>query len=85
MAHKINCAPYNTGMLLIDYELWQTADLTRRCVDFFSSHENKIDNGDQTVLKRVCEGAIIELLASFNNHLGILAWCGLASSLVGPV
>lgn len=46
MAHKINCAPYNTGMLLIDYELWQTADLTRRCVDFFSSHENEIDNGD---------------------------------------
>ncbi|WP_263863065.1 hypothetical protein [Limosilactobacillus reuteri] len=37
-----------------------------------TSHENKIDNGDQTVLKRVCEGAIIELLASFNNHLGLV-------------
>ena len=71
MAHEINCAPYNTGVLLIDYERWQTADLTRRCIDFFSSHENEIDNGDQTVLNRVCEGAITELPARFNNQLGL--------------
>lgn len=29
-------------------------------------------NDDETVLKRVCEGAITELLASFNNHLGLV-------------
>ena len=41
----------------------------------FRAHTKKyLDqvNDDETVLKRVCEGAITELLSSFNNHLGLV-------------
>ena len=41
----------------------------------FRAHIKKYldqENDDETVLKRVCEGAITELLASFNNHLGLV-------------
>ena len=35
-------------------------------------YPDQVNDDDETVHKRVCEGAITELLASFNNHLGLV-------------
>ncbi|MGZ9850622.1 glycosyltransferase family 8 protein [Limosilactobacillus ingluviei] len=71
MAHEINSPSFNSGVVLIDRARWQAADLTKRCIEFFSQHEAEIDNGDQTVLNRVCEGQIQLLPATFNNQVGM--------------
>ncbi|WP_283586239.1 glycosyltransferase [Limosilactobacillus ingluviei] len=71
MVHEINSSSFNSGVLLIEREAWQKANLTQRCIEFFSQHEAEINNGDQTVLNRVGEGMIQELPATFNNQLGM--------------
>lgn len=71
MVHEISIPEFNSGVLLIDQAQWQKMDLTQRCIDFFSQHEAEINNGDQTVLNRVCEGMIRELPTTFNNQLGL--------------
>ena len=71
MVHEISVSEFNSGVLLIDRAQWQKMDLTQRCIDFFSQHEAEINNGDQTVLNRVCEGMIRELPTTFNNQLGL--------------
>lgn len=71
MVHEINSPSFNSGVLLIEREAWQKANLTQRCIDFFSQHEAEINNGDQTVLNRVGEGMIQELPATFNNQVGM--------------
>lgn len=71
MAHEINSPSFNSGVLLIDRARWQAAELTEQCIDFFSHHEDEINNGDQTVLNRVCEGQLQPLPATFNNQLGM--------------
>lgn len=71
MVREISVSEFNSGVLLIDRAQWQKMDLTQRCIDFFSQHEAEINNGDQTVLNRVCEGMIRELPTTFNNQLGL--------------
>ena len=71
MVREISVSEFNSGVLLIDQAQWQKMDLTQRCIDFFSQHEAEINNGDQTVLNRVCEGVIRELPTTFNNQLGL--------------
>ena len=71
MAHEINDPTFNSEVLLIDRARWQAAELTEQCIDFFSHHEDEIDNGDQTVLNRVCEGKLQPLPATFNNQVGM--------------
>ena len=61
-----NCFYINTGVLLINLEVWRQNNLYNKLVDFTIKEADKIEIGDQDVINAVCKGKIKELDYKWN-------------------
>jgi lipopolysaccharide biosynthesis glycosyltransferase len=59
---------FNSGVMLINLDLWKKLDITKKAFDFIAKHPDKIRFVDQCALNRVIDGEYLELTPRFNQQ-----------------
>jgi lipopolysaccharide biosynthesis glycosyltransferase len=59
---------FNSGVMLMNIDLWKELDITRKAFDFINTHPEKIRFADQCALNAVINGDYLELTPKFNQQ-----------------
>ncbi|WP_425639507.1 glycosyltransferase family 8 protein [Algoriphagus yeomjeoni] len=59
---------FNSGVMLMNLELWKQRDISKKAFEFINTHPEKIRFVDQCALNAVIDGDYIELAPKFNQQ-----------------
>ncbi|MEB2785131.1 glycosyltransferase family 8 protein [Algoriphagus persicinus] len=59
---------FNSGVMLINLDLWKELDITNKAFEFIHNHPDKIRFVDQCALNGVIDGEYLELTPRFNQQ-----------------
>lgn len=59
---------FNSGVMLINLDLWKELEITNKAFEFIHSHPEKIRFVDQCALNAVINGDFLELIPKFNQQ-----------------
>ncbi len=59
---------FNSGVMLINLDLWKELDITKKAFEFIANHPEKIRFVDQCALNAVIDGDYLELTPRFNQQ-----------------
>jgi len=65
---KDSASYFNSGVMLINLELWRERDTTNKAFEFILAHPEKIRFVDQCALNAVIDGDYLELRPKFNQQ-----------------
>lgn len=65
---------FNSGMLLMDCDMFGEADLMDRCITFGQTHKDRLIGHDQTLLNCVLRGAWAEMSPRWNWQFTWASW-----------
>ncbi|WP_339753876.1 glycosyltransferase family 8 protein [Algoriphagus aquimarinus] len=65
---KDSATYFNSGVMLINLDLWKKMDITNRSFEFVHNHPDKIRFVDQCALNGVIDGDYLELTPKFNQQ-----------------
>ncbi|WP_191322018.1 glycosyltransferase family 8 protein [Algoriphagus aquimarinus] len=65
---KDSASYFNSGVMLINLDLWKEMDITNKAFEFIHNHPDKIRFVDQCALNAVIDGDYLELTPRFNQQ-----------------
>ena len=65
---KDSATYFNSGVMLINLDLWKELDITNKAFEFIHNHPDKIRFVDQCALNAVIDGDYLELTPRFNQQ-----------------
>ncbi|WP_066802846.1 glycosyltransferase family 8 protein [Moraxella oblonga] len=69
--YQHNIDEFNSGVMLINNQLWQQSNITEQCLSLSNQLGNKLKNGDQEVLNILLKDKCLYLNCSYNYQVGI--------------
>lgn len=58
---------FNSGVLVLDCEMWRRQDWTKRCLEFGRKHNKNLPTVDQTILNVLMGGEFFQIARRFNT------------------